>query len=778
MSYDSLRFEPHHLAQAKRWNELEALLTDLAFLEAKIQAGLVLELVNDFEAALAALPASRPQRQVLWCLLAALKRDLHFIAAHIDDYPQALFQCLWNNCWWVDSPAAAQHFDAPPNGWPPEGPPWSRPGPKLFELLNRWESEWRSRNPGCSWIKSLRPPVIPLEESHDLTIRIDLRGLRVVGLGFEQSDTVVAASTVPFGTADLSDKTIHLWSAASGKQLGEKERRIDIRDRTISADGQLQVRVADDGSGPGNWGRSLTLWDLGSGRALASLETDPDVLMWGAAISMDGSKVIAGGYGMESSGEIMIWNTDTHNRIVPKFVEAPIFGAVALSDDGGLAAAGDANGVVYLWDANSGERLNVLHTHETTVRGVAFSDGGNRIVSASNDGTIRISNISHRSRAGILKEHPDTIVDIVFSIDGARLVTRSENNSMWLWEARTGNPIACLVDECTIMLSGGYARPSLLVDETRVISFAHGHQTAPGAFGYAEWRANDGHVVRMPGRGLYWSETFAFSNDGSYVLCVEGEKTDARVAALEPAAEWIVLKGHSAPLTCHAFSFDGTRVAAGSEDMTVRVWQLDGGQEMVHLEGHEGPISCVTFSADDRRIATGGADSTIRIWDTSSGKQVACLQVDDPGVWQEGWSASEGEWKRFAVVDIAFTPDGTRLFTISLPRGVLSERIERELREWDLEHAECRRSRIGFADHRAAAANLDWQAYIRGAEIEIQTANGRSIAWLPLSVGAVISHSSGRIWTGSVGTHLYLFALESVRPGDSDNQCEINERLP
>jgi len=55
----------------------------------------------------------------------ALRRDIHFIARHAQDYPQALFQCLWNTCWWYDCPEAALHYE---EGRPPGLPSslWER----------------------------------------------------------------------------------------------------------------------------------------------------------------------------------------------------------------------------------------------------------------------------------------------------------------------------------------------------------------------------------------------------------------------------------------------------------------------------------------------------------------------------------------------------------------------------------------------------------------------------------------------------------------------------
>src|SRR5207253_3703160 len=54
------------------------------------------------------------------------------------DYPQGLFQCLWNSCWWYDCPKAAGYHSEPAGGWTMT-PPWKRSGAKLAERLERWQ---------------------------------------------------------------------------------------------------------------------------------------------------------------------------------------------------------------------------------------------------------------------------------------------------------------------------------------------------------------------------------------------------------------------------------------------------------------------------------------------------------------------------------------------------------------------------------------------------------------------------------------------------------------
>jgi WD40 repeat protein len=65
-----------------------------------------------------------------------------------------------------------------------------------------------------------------------------------------------------------------------------------------------------------------------------------------------------------------------------------------------------------------------------------------------------------------------------------------------------------------------------------------------------------------------------------------------------------------------AFSPDGSRVASGSYDETVRAWDAQTGQCQQTLEGHSDWVHSVAFSPDGSRVASGSDDKTARVWHT------------------------------------------------------------------------------------------------------------------------------------------------------------------
>jgi len=101
------------------------------------------------------------------------------------------------------------------------------------------------------------------------------------------------------------------------------------------------------------------------------------------------------------------------------------------------------------------------------------------------------------------------------------------------------------------------------------------------------------------------------------------------------------LTGHTDSVTSVAFSPDGSLMASGSRDRTIRLWRVSDGALVRTLRGHTDWVYSVAFSPDVSLMAS-GSSGTIRLWRVSDG---ALVQTYD----QETGTA---------VLSIQFSPNG------------------------------------------------------------------------------------------------------------------------
>jgi WD40 repeat protein len=88
---------------------------------------------------------------------------------------------------------------------------------------------------------------------------------------------------------------------------------------------------------------------------------------------------------------------------------------------------------------------------------------------------------------------------------------------------------------------------------------------------------------------------------------------------------------------------EGNVIASVGDDHVVRLWHLVSGEPMGALKGHEDWVRSVAFSPNRDEIATGGNDRKVILWDLASREVIHRLPLG------------------FAVVDLAFSPDGRQL---------------------------------------------------------------------------------------------------------------------
>ena len=93
------------------------------------------------------------------------------------------------------------------------------------------------------------------------------------------------------------------------------------------------------------------------------------------------------------------------------------------------------------------------------------------------------------------------------------------------------------------------------------------------------------------------------------------------------------LTGHDHRVDSVAVSPDGTWLASGSDDHTVKLWDVQTGECRATLTGHTDCIRSVAITPDGQRILSGSFDQSLRIWDAGSGVELAKLEGHTGKIW-------------------------------------------------------------------------------------------------------------------------------------------------
>ena len=317
---------------------------------------MIFELAGDLADALDAIPNGHPRDRLLKLLDEAVRRDIHFIARHRQDYPQALFQCAWNNGWWYDSPEAAQYYED-------EYAPSPAIEPKLCELIELWRSENEGQALQKPWLRSRRPPPLHLGTAQAAVLA-----------GHEASVLDVAIS--PNGmliASGASDGTIRIWDRASARELfvllGHDE---GVNVVEFSPDGRSLASGSDD--------TTIRLWSVESGDEIAIFSDKPYNITC-LAFSPDGSRIVSG----SADNFVQLWNVprSSLDACFPGHEEGVT--CVAFSADGRRLLSGSFDHTVRVWALDGAASTVLTMTSEgwltTVIRDVFAgrqpdSDGG------------------------------------------------------------------------------------------------------------------------------------------------------------------------------------------------------------------------------------------------------------------------------------------------------------------------------------------------------------------------------------------------------------------
>ena len=112
--------------------------------------------------------------------------------------------------------------------------------------------------------------------------------------------------------------------------------------------------------------------------------------------------------------------------------------------------------------------------------------------------------------------------------------------------------------------------------------------------------------------------TVAWSPNGTYIASGSADNT-VRVWEVATGKQLYVYRGHNASVNSIVWSPDSTQIASGSTDKTVQI--VDAIPEIIAYtyRGHTDTVSSVSWSPDGKYIASGSFDKTVQVWNAVTG---------------------------------------------------------------------------------------------------------------------------------------------------------------
>ncbi|MGH2682893.1 MAG: BTAD domain-containing putative transcriptional regulator [Actinomycetota bacterium] len=229
------------------------------------------------------------------------------------------------------------------------------------------------------------------------------------------------------------------------------------------------------------------------------------------------------------------------------------------------------------------------------------------------------------------------------------------------------------------------ARANLEVDPDLSINLAlHAVETTRGPDGIvlreaeeALRRAVHGSRVELSLPGLFGA---TFSPDGSRFVTSDDEG-EVTVWEMPSGEEIDTFELHSTRIIQVEFTPDGSRLVTTSEDGTAKLADAGTGQVIRTFSGHTASVYSMNLNRDGSLLATRSKDNSVMVWNLASGRRLQVLRHDSPlgvhfhpdgvrlavgdGV-ARVWDVRSGDELLAVgseVVDVRFSPDGTRLAT-------------------------------------------------------------------------------------------------------------------
>ena len=434
---------------------------------------------------------------------------------------------------------------------------------------------------------------------------------------------------------DYVDDALWAWDVTSGEHLPALKGPFGGSTLGVTADGTTALSAADG---------TISVWDLGSGACRRNLHAGRR--RDDGAFTPDGRMAITG-------PPLRVWDIASGSA-VRSFDGDVSSTSVALTPDGKVAITNGNEAHLYVWDVAAGKCLSRLRAQmpgppqkaPVTTR-VALSHDARIAVSVSRDNVLLVWDIVSGICLRALKGHQAHVTSVTLAPDGQMVMAGSHDTTARIWDVASG---ACL----QVLQHDAWVKDVALTADCKTALTATGKtlklwNISSGAPAPASGPQPEGQFVTRVVSSLDGRRALVCGGEGISVWNVDSGECLALLEAPRLSVEDVVITS------------DGS-VAVSADRGPLRAWDVETGECLWARLAGTG-VHAVSLSPDGRTVLSAHDDNALRLWDVHSG---ACLRVL-PGHTDK-------------VRRIVFAPDG---------RTALSASADGTLRNWDIVSGQC-----------------------------------------------------------------------------------------